>query len=246
MSRERAQALLCENFGPFGRLDFPYIQMGKIDSLHLFGDTELMILALYWHNRGRWKQCLDIGANLGLHSICMAKLGMYVNAYEPDQEHFGHLLRNVFKNDCEKLVNLHKQAVHTLDGTARFVRVLDNLTGNHLEGYKQSYGPRTHTIVETVDCRHLWERADFAKIDSEGNEADLVRTMSRELFSDKFSCVLEVRNVENARIIYNHCMNNGINMWAQKTHWSLVKDFEGMPTANREGSLFLGRQGPWA
>ena len=104
MSREKAQALLTYHFGPFGPLRFPFVQMGKLDSLHLFGDTELMLLALYWHNRDRWKQALDIGANLGLHSICMAKIGWTVRAYEPDFEHFQRLQENLDRNHVRRQV----------------------------------------------------------------------------------------------------------------------------------------------
>ena len=42
-------------------------------------------------------------------------------------------------------------AVSTENGEANFVRVHNNLTGNHLEGFKDSYGPRSTVIVPTVD-----------------------------------------------------------------------------------------------
>ena len=161
MSRERAQAVLTAHFGEFGPLNFPYVKMGNIDSLHLFGDTELMLFALYLHNRNRWRNVLDVGANLGLHSILMAKLGWVVRAFEPDFEHFERLQRNLEANGC-KTVMTQMAAVHTADGTADFIRVLNNLTGSHLEGYKNSYGPKQRVLMPTVDCRKLWDWADFA------------------------------------------------------------------------------------
>ena len=245
MSRERAQALLCENFGPFGKLNFPYIKMGNIDSLHLFGDTELMILAMYRHNRGRWKRCLDIGANLGLHSICMAKMGMQLHAYEPDEEHFQKLCANLVANKCTAEVAVFQLAVHTSNGTANFIRVLNNLTGNHLEGYKQSYGPRETVQVRTIDCRKLWSDADFAKIDSEGNEAELLLTLTKADMQH-LSLVAEVRNAVNAGRIFNHFIQVlNVPIWSQKTDWAKVSSFDDMPKQNRDGSIFIGHRGPW-
>jgi len=241
MSRARAQALLCEGFGPFGKLSFPYVKMGNIDSLHLFGDTELMIFALYHHNRNRWKNALDIGANLGLHSICMARLGWRVRAYEPDFAHYQRLLENLERNGVTGSVKPYMAAVSTAIGNATFVRVLNNLTGNHLEGFKDSYGPTERVIVPTVDCRDLWGKADFAKIDSEGNEAELIKTWETPMLD----AILEVRNGSNAREIYDHCNKIGAAMWSQKRDWQQVINFEDMPMANREGSLFIGQKGPW-
>jgi len=243
MSRERAQALLCENFGPFGKLYFPYVKMGNIDSLHLFGDTELMILALYWYNRDRWKNVLDIGANLGLHSICMCRMGFNGFAYEPDVEHFARLTTNLDVNLATTIIPI-QAAVHTSKGMAKFIRVMNNLTGNHLEGYKDSYGPKQEVLVQTVDCRGLWKNADFAKIDSEGNEAELCKTMTSADMKH-MDCVLEVRNAANAKEIYNHFSDLMVPMWAQRIDWGRVHHFDDMPKQNRDGSLFVGHVGPW-
>ena len=245
MSRERAQRILTDNFGPFGPIQFPYVQMGKIDSLHLFGlHTELAILAMYVSNRHRWKKVLDIGANLGLHSICMARMGMTVRAYEPDPGHYTRLCENLIANRVGIRVSPYMAAVHTCAGSAEFVRVLDNLTGNHLVGYKNSYGPKEEITVEMVDCKELWPWADFAKIDSEGNEAELCMTMT-SADMEHMQCVMEVRNDENAHIIYEHFKTLGVPMWSQKVEWDQVGHFSDMPKQNRDGSLFVGHVGPW-
>lgn len=239
MSRERAQALLADRFG----IVFPYHKMGKIDSLDLFGSTELMILAMYEANRGRWHRVLDIGANIGLHSIMLDMCDFEVHAYEPDPAHFATLLENLDNNASDR-VRPFNVAVHTFDGAAPFVRVLDNLTGNHLKGYKNSYGPVEDVTVPVIDCRKLWPWADFAKIDSEGNEADLCRTMTAEDMKH-LQVVLEVRNYENAQAIFEHFHTNGVPMWSQKRDWARVVDMGDMPHKNREGSLFVGHVGPW-
>lgn len=244
MSRERAQALLTSNFGPWGPIHFPYVKMGNIDSLHLFGDTELMIMAMYWHNRKRWNKVLDIGANIGLHSVLMSMLGFDVIAFEPDPVHYDRALDNVLRNGHGARVRLLQAAVHTRAGEMQFVRVLNNLTGNHLVGYKDSYGPKETITVKVVDCRLLWGGTDFAKIDSEGNEADLCLTMTPEDMSH-MQTVLEVRNEENAKTIYDHFTKIQVPMWSQKRNWQRVSSMDDMPLRNRDGSLFVGHRGPF-
>lgn len=244
MSRERAQALLTSNFGPWGPIHFPYVKMGHIDSLHLFGDTELMILAMYHHNRKRWHRVLDIGANIGLHSVLLGMQGAEVWSFEPDPVHYGKLVDNLVNNRVGSTVQTFRKAVHTRNGSMQFVRVLNNLTGNHLVGYKDSYGPKDVIDVDVVDCRNLWPWADFAKIDSEGNEADLVATMTAKDM-EHLHCVLEVRNEANAQAIYRHFMNIDVPMWSQKRDWARVTSMADMPLKNREGSLFVGHRGPF-
>ena len=243
MSRMKAQELLTEHLGPFGKINFPYYPMGRIDSLDLFGPSELMILKLYWDNRTRWKNVLDIGANLGLHSILMSKLGWTVRAFEPDPEHWPKLMDNLFANGVMTVAPFNV-AVHTYDGDAMFVRVLNNLTGNHIEGYKDSYGPRETVTVKVVDCRALWDGTDFAKIDSEGNEAELCATMTAADMAH-MDAIMEVRNIENALKIMDHFQSIDVPMWSQKIEWGRVKSINDMPHKNREGSLFVGRNPPW-
>src|SRR5262245_25313226 len=62
-------------FGPFGSISLPYTRMGAIDSVDLFGLDELIIFTFYHTHRSRYRRVLDIGANLGLHSIVMARCG---------------------------------------------------------------------------------------------------------------------------------------------------------------------------
>ena len=240
MSRQKAQQFLTDALD----IKFPYVSMGKIDSLDLFGPTELMILELYKENAKRWHFAADIGANLGLHSIMMQRLGWYVFAYEPDPGISAHLRQNLRDNNCLGSVFVNQEAVHTSIGTANFVRVHNNLTGSHLEGFKDSYGPRNTIVVKTVDCRDIWKKVQFAKIDSEGNEAALSSTMTAEVMKN-LDVIMEVRNEANAKSIFEHFRQEGVPIWAQKIDWKQVQKLEEMPHINREGSIFVGYRPPW-
>jgi hypothetical protein len=93
----------AEEFKPFGNLVFPYHKMGAVDSLNLFDLDELMIFSFYWINRQKYKRVLDIGANIGLHSIILSKCGFDIRAYEPDPQHFELLQRNLVLNNCSNV-----------------------------------------------------------------------------------------------------------------------------------------------
>ena len=237
--RAKAQKFLTDYMG----IDFPYVTMGKIDSLDLFGPTELMILQLYADNQMRWENVLDIGANLGLHSIIMSGMDWNVRAFEPYPPHYDQLKRNLAANGCGGVIPF-KAAVHTYTGQANFVVVHNNTTGNHIEGFKDSYGPRETISVPVIDCRTLWAGTDFAKIDCEGNEAELAKTMTAEDCSHMDS-IMEVRNEENAKQLWDHFTSIGVPIWPQKIDWAKAQSLADMPTSNREGSIFIGHKAPW-
>ena len=237
--RSYAQAMLCKNFGPFGPLFFPYRTMGNVDSFHLFGAQELELFAFYDYNRGRYKQVRDIGANLGLHSLLMAKCGWVVIAYEPEPGHYA-AMRNVFDvNGVE--VGSSCVAVSDRTGEAEFVRVLDNTTASHLEGMKIAYGPLDRFQVTTVDARDVFRGADFVKIDAEGSEAVILETQGQ----DCPDVMTEIGSTENARRIYEHCCRHGMRMWAQRIDWCEVGNVLDLPVKPTEGNLFIGKESPF-
>ncbi|HEV3022357.1 MAG TPA: hypothetical protein VGX76_07810, partial [Pirellulales bacterium] len=71
----RSDSAATRPFGPFGELTFPYVSMGAVDSLSLFDLDELILFSFYWRNRHRYRRVLDVGANIGLHSIVMSRCG---------------------------------------------------------------------------------------------------------------------------------------------------------------------------
>ncbi len=232
-------------FGPFGSLSMPYAKMGAINSLDLFGLDELIIFAFYNANRARYSRVLDIGANLGLHSIVMARCGFSVKAFEPDPWHYGLLSDNLAANGASA-VTAFKEAVSISDGEAKFVRVLGNTTGSHLAGSKNSYGEKEFFMVPTRAVRPLFEWANLAKIDVEGHEKELLLAATNEIMQ-KLDIMVEIGNPENAKAVFEHFQSIGIWMYAQKIGWSRVQRLADAPTSHREGSLFISAKPamPW-
>lgn len=223
-------------------LRIPVTPLGtKISTDNLFDPNEQVIFDFYEANRVRYRRALDIGANIGVHSVLMARLGWEVRAYEPDPKHFDLLLRTIQRHGVDFAATM--AAVSDRDGAAEFVRVLDNTTSSHLSGTKQAYGPTELFPVDVVDCRPLFEWADFAKIDCEGHEAVLIAATTSEMWQH-MDAVLEVGSAENAHVIYMH-LRDIVPMWAQKIGWERVLTFADLPAHHREGSLFIGRSPPF-
>jgi len=227
-----------DNYINFGGLELviPYFKMGKCNTINLFDLDEIILFSFYWHNRNRYSSAVDIGANLGLHSIFMDKCGFNVSSYEPDDTHYGELLNNVRINNCEN-ISPHKAAVSNHQGAASFVRILDNTTSSHLQGSKDAvYGPTEVTEVATVDINDIVKNADLVKIDAEGHEDTILEAIDIKAF-DTMDMVLEVGSVRSAEIIFNRF--NTLNMLSQKLGWLPVVGIDDIPVSYKEGSLFI-------
>ena len=232
-------------FGPYGSITFPFFKMGAIDSLDLFGIDELIILAYYDVNRRHYAKAVDFGANIGLHSLAMARCGFQVRSFEPDPTHFEVLERNLSLNHVE--TELHQAAVAVEAGKGEFVRVLGNTTGSHIAGAKDNpYGEleRFEVMLEAAEPHLRW--ADLAKIDVEGYEATLLTGLPVDIWQTT-DAVLEVGTAENADLIFQHFRETGINLISQLNGWSVVETPAQMPTSHRDGSLFITSKAsmPW-
>jgi FkbM family methyltransferase len=210
--------------------------MGKVNTLDLFEDREQDIFDFYETHKNRYKKVLDIGANVGVHALLMAKQGWDVVAYEPDPVHFARLENNISAHDLFGSIAPIEMAVSTKDGYAEFIRVLDNQTASHLTGARTSYGPRESIIVRTIDCRAIFSWADFAKIDCEGSEADILLTVTSKI---KCEFLVEVGTALNAARIFEHFLGKR-EMWAQRSKWGSVECLTDMPTHYSHGALFIG------
>ena len=224
--------------GSYGPVVFPFVKMGSISTLELFGLDELIIFAFYWNNRNRYRNAADIGANLGLHSILMAKCGWDVTAYEPDPFHAKRLSSNLELNSITK-VKLAEAAVSDKTGTLEFVRVLGNTTSSHLAGAKNNaYGVLEKFPVKVESIAAIMPTVDFVKMDAEGQEKIIILGTTTEHWRNT-DMIVEVGSEENAFAIYQHLQKIGVRAFAQKRGWAEVKSLEDMPTHYKQGSLFI-------
>jgi FkbM family methyltransferase len=231
-------------FAELGSVAFPYFKMGNIDSSALFGLDELIIFSYYYANRNRYKNVLDLGANIGLHTLLMKKLGFETISYEPDLVHLSQIARvlelNGFSQD-----GVRRKAISNQRGALDYLRVLGNTTGSHLLGSKEGvYGATEIVEVEVDDILDvLQERQfDFVKMDVEGHEVVLLdRITSQSL--QRTDVMLEIGSEKNAIEIFQILKEKEIPGYSQKTNWQLVQSLGDLPSHHTHGSLFLSMQG---
>ena len=225
--------------GPLGFVPFCYVEMGAINTLDLFGLDELILFSFYWRNRDRYRRVVDMGANIGLHSILLGRMGLSVTSYEPDPSHVALLTKHLVANDLQDQVSIVQAAVARENGMLEFVRVLGNTTGSHVAGAKKDpYGELEVLEVPAVSVADAIAGKDLVKMDVEGLEADLLASLDASYFAS-LDIVCEVGTPENAAVIWSHFAGSDVNLFSQKSGWSRVSRLESMPRGYIEGSLFI-------
>ena len=226
------------DFAGIGEISLPFFSMGNINTTHLFGLEELILFSYYMVNKSRYKKVADIGANVGLHSTVLAKLGYSVSAYEPDPKHCEELLKNIQLNKVAESVELFRNAVSDQNGEVAFTRVKGNTTGNHISGTRNPYGEIEEFVVKTLCFSDILRQNHLVKVDVEGHEAVLIASTGSEDW-DNTDAFLEVGSEENAKQIFEHLENLEVSIFSQKIGWKRVSSISDLPSDHREGSIFV-------
>jgi FkbM family methyltransferase len=226
-------------FKEIGRIYFPFFNMGKISSSDLFSLNEFLIFYFYFKYKKKYKKAADMGANLGLHTIVLSKLGIKVDSYEPDPNIFYQLKKNIKKNKC-KLVKLIKAAIFNKNKYLKFTRVHDNLTGSHISSQKKSYGNKSSIIVKTVNINDIVNKYDLIKMDIESAEATVLTSLKKSLFFNT-DIIVEVGNKSNANKIYKFLKKNNLKSFSQKNNFMTVKYYSDMPSSHHDGLLLISQ-----
>lgn len=128
---------------------------------------------------------IDIGANVGLHCIKLAKRieGVRIHAFEPVGITLGFLRSNIAKNGVGDAIDIHRVALTDHDGEIRMTATLQ-ITNFMLPDDVQA----SDAATEVVPCRKLddvvdglVDRIDLIKCDVEGGELDVLRGASATL-----------------------------------------------------------------
>ena len=231
--------------GEIGHLNFPYFDMGKINSKNLFGLDELILFSFYHANSEKYNKTLDLGANIGLHTLAMKKLGFQVISYEPDLTHIGQFNKVMQLNGFDSQ-GLIPKAISDKRGTMEYIRILGNTTGSHLLGSKEEVYGATETVsVEVDDILEVLSQGnfDFVKMDVEGHEVVLLNRITPQSIATT-DIMLEIGSEKNAEDIFRILSDKKIPAYAQKINWCRVETLEDLPNHHTHGSLFLSMQGP--
>lgn len=215
-----------------------YINFGVIDIKSLFNFNELMILSFYLRNSLRYSNFIDIGANVGIHSLIALKCGFKIQSYEPDPEIYSELQNNIMLNNGQ-VSSAVNAAISEKTGNLNFTRVLNNRTASGLEGKKDYYGPVENFSVKTISLNTILSDSTLIKIDAEGSEADILCSLdlSNQQSND---FIMEVGTKDNAKQIYNYIKRfSNIKIFSQNLLWQEVSSLDQMPKSRHDGTLFL-------
>tara|TARA_B110000459_G_scaffold196745_1_gene239216 strand:+ start:90 stop:941 length:852 start_codon:yes stop_codon:yes gene_type:complete len=231
------------SFKEFGKIIFPYYSMGKDNSSNLFNANEFVLFYFYLKGKKKYKNVADMGANLGLHSIVLNKCGYNVTSFESDPVTFSKLKANIKLNKI-KNIKLVNKAVYTNNKTVKFTRVFDNMFSSHISSEKSSYGIKKEIIVKTVKTSELIKKFDLIKIDIEGSESKVIRSIVRKDFFST-DILVEIGTKKNAKEIFGFLKKNKIKSYSQKNNFKLVSNLKMMPISHNEGSLFISQNINW-
>jgi len=221
---------------PYEGMIWPYHDLGRLNSRDFFGLDEIVLHLYYYANRQHYSTAMDIGANIGIDAMILAKLGYKVIAYEPDPDLFAVLSKNMAINQVE--IDARPYAISDEDGTCAFRRVAGNVTANHIEGARDYFGESELINVAMVNAASLMDCPDLVKINVEGHEKIIVKSLP-DLFWQHADAFIEIHDPINAAEIYNFFKDKDHYIFAQKLGWQCVHDISDMPISNKEGYVFI-------
>ncbi len=156
--------------------------------------------------------CLDVGANIGVYSMALARLAPdgKIYAFEPSTEAFGHLNRNLAENDINN-VEAFNCAIGDKSGTVGYhfipefsawSRTVDSgsETNTSLLAPDAVSTDVACTTIDEFVAENAIERLDVIKIDVEGDELKVLEGAKKTLESLRPMVVLEFNCVTLAII----------------------------------------------
>jgi FkbM family methyltransferase len=156
---------------------------------------------------------LDIGANLGAHTIAMARLvgsTGFVFAVEPQRVLFNILCGNIALNELVN-VKAFPFALGRASGATR-IRPLDYSASGNFGGI--SVGGEQGDIVPVVTLDQVGlPKARFIKIDVEGMELDVLLGAKEVLARDRPVLYVENDRFEKAEALVAQLLADGYRMW---------------------------------
>ena len=210
--------------------------MGNINTSDLFVIHELCLFSLYKLNKNNYKYFIDIGANIGVHSLIAQNLGFTVRAFEPDPWTY-EILMDTVKNNNK--ISIYNNAVASKSGKRKFIRVKDNLTASGFDNSgKDYYGDTESFYVNATSINELEIDNSIVKIDAEGSEVEIIDSIDFNNIKNSLF-LIEISNNKNKSLLWSIMKSKQVEFRSQKIGWELVKGVNDLPNSWREGSVSI-------
>ena len=141
--------------------------------------------------------CIDIGANIGMYSLFMAKRTDHVLAFEPQNVAMSRLMENI---NINQISNITAEEIALSDQSEKLALKIDkadssrSCTTKYLNGNGDEYIVDA-TCLDDYIVNNPINRIDFIKIDTEGFEKNIVYGANKSL--KKYRPVVEIELIQN-------------------------------------------------
>ena len=154
------------------------------------------------------KVAIDIGENIGKHSIAMAKTGGKVFVVEPDISTLVLLRENVKINNLDDKIIIIPKACSFEPGVATFYRDAIYPTSNSITVKKNDRMSEVLVKVDTVDniCKGLY--VDLIKVDCEGGELNVLKGATQTITNSHPKIIFEAWDKKAADEILDYLKQN--------------------------------------
>ncbi len=162
----------------------------------LYGDFEREQIDVLLHRiaEGGCDLFIDVGANIGLYTVLVAKRGVRVLAFEPDPRNLDQLRANILINGVADRVETRAVALSDRSGEAPFAPAPAGSTG---QSRLAAAGSARVTTAALDDLLTVAGQRLVLKIDIEGHEDAAIAGMRRLLAQN--SCFLQIESFAGNR-----------------------------------------------
>jgi len=155
------------------------------------------------------KVAVDVGANIGRHTLAMAKTGGIVFAIEPDKDSMKLLKQNISINKMESKIKIIQKACSFEPGIATFYRDPIYPTSNSITIKKNETMIEENVEVDTIDNICSGYKVDLIKVDVEGGELNALKGATKVINTHHPKIIFEAWNKDAANEIIDYLIPLG-------------------------------------
>lgn len=178
---------------------------------------------------------VDVGANIGTHTIELSRMAGFVLAFEPQRLVFQTLCANIALNHCTNV----KAFETALGRETKLITVplREPMARNNFGGVMMTEeGPGEIGLMEPLD-RYALSSCGFIKVDIEGMEADFLEGAKATIAKHRPILYMEADGAQKSQAIAT-LLESGYECW-----WSLVPLFNAENHAGEAENVFVAPNG---